>query len=260
VSKKDIILTCLALLAFSGCVSGKITEVTKRPAALPQDILEKIPVPDSGDTIRATARISLSSPEGDYSRKMVLLLRMPSSLRVETMPLFGPADFFLSVNEESLRVFFPGEGKFYVGAATRENLFMFFKVFLSPADMVPLLAGLPPYIAEGFLSGHMEEGLYRVDITSGKRRRSLWVDPNDHHTLTKIEDSDDGRTLWRATFTDRILASGIPYPRRVRIEVKEPGRVDMDIRYLDLDISPTGDTAILDLRIPSGITPIPIDR
>ncbi len=258
-SKKDIIVMCLALLAFSGCVSGKIPEVTKMPAALPQDILRKIPMPDSGDTIRATARISLSSSEGDYSRKMALLLRMPSSLRVETIPLFGPADFFLSANGESLKVFFPGEGKFYVGAATRENLLLFFKVFLSPADMVPLLAGLPPHIAGGRLSGHAEGRLYRVDIKSGKKRRSLWVDPDDH-TLTKIEDIDDGRVLWRATFTDHIVASGIPYPRRVRIEVKEPGRVNLDIRYLDLDISSAGDTAIFDLQIPSGITPIPIDR
>ncbi|MDO9515407.1 MAG: hypothetical protein Q7J01_04805 [Syntrophales bacterium] len=258
-SKKYIIAMCLVLLAFSGCVSGKIPEVIKRPAARPQDILGKIAMPDSGDTIRATAKISLSSPEGAYSRKMALLLRMPSSLRVEAMPLFGPADFFLSANEESIKVFFPGEGKFYVSAATRENLFLFFKVFLSPADMVPLLAGLPPHIAGGQLSGHVEGSLYRVDIKSGKRQRSLWVDPDDH-TLTKIEDIDDGRTLWRATFTDHIVVSGVPYPLRVRIEVKSPESVNMDIRYLDLDISPTEDTAIFDLQIPSGITPIPIGR
>ncbi|TFG93851.1 MAG: hypothetical protein E4H15_00175 [Syntrophobacterales bacterium] len=258
-SKKDIIVTCLALLVFSGCVSGKMPEVTKRPAVPPQDILGKIAMPDGGDTIRATVRISLSSPEGDYSRKMALLLRMPSSLRIETIPLFGPADFFLSANEETLKVFFPGEGKFYVGAATRENLFLFFKVFLSPADMVPLLAGLPPRITGEHLSGHMEGMLYRIDIKSGKGRRSLWVDPDDH-ILTKIEDIDDGRTLWRATFTDHIVVSGTPYPRRVHIEVREPGRVSIDIRYLDLDISSAGDTAIFDLRIPSGITPIPIDR
>ncbi len=258
-SKKDIIITCFTLLVLSGCVSGNIAEVIKRPAALPQDILEKIAMPGSSDTIRATARISLSSPEGNYSRKMALLLRMPSSLRVETIPLFGPADFFLSANPESLKVFFPGEGKFYVGAASRENLFLFFKVFLSPRDMVPLLAGRSPHITEGRLSGHMEENLYRVDIKSGKRKRSLWVDPGDQ-TLTKVEDSEDGRTLWNSTFSDYIVVSGTTYPRRIRIEVKEPGRVNMDIRYLDLDISSAGDTEIFDLQIPSGITPILIDR
>lgn len=236
-----------------------IPDVTKEPLASPEDVLGKIALPGRDDIIRATARISLSSPEGDYSRKMALLLRMPSFLRIETIPLFGPADFFLSANEESLKVFFPGEGKFYVGAATRKNLFLFSKVFLSPDDMVPLLAGLPPHIAAGQLSGHVEGRLYRVDIKSGKRRRSLWVDPGNQ-TLTKIEDIEDSRVLWRAVFADHIVVSGTPYPRRIHIEVKEPERVNMDIRYLDLDISSAEDTAIFDLRIPSGITPIPMDQ
>lgn len=226
----------------------------------PQDVLEKIAIPGTGDTLRATARVSLSSPEGDYSRKMALLVRQPSNLRVETIPLFGPADFFLSANREALKVFFPGEGKFYVGAATRENLSLFFKVFLSPADMVPLLAGgLPPHIPDGRLSGHMEEGAYRVDIRSGRRRRSLWVDPVSH-ILTKIEEADDHRTLWRAAFADHTVVDGTPYPRKIHVEVKEPERVEMDIRYLDLDTSFAADVAVFDLQIPSGITPIPIGR
>lgn len=226
----------------------------------PQDILEKIAVPDRGDTLRATARISLSSPEGNYSRKMALLVRPPCSLRVEAIPLFGPADFFLSVNEKDLKVFFPGEGKFYAGAATRENLSLFFKVFLSPADMVPLLVGgLPPHIPDGRLSGHMEDGVYRVDIRSGKRRRSLWVDPASH-TLTKIEETDDHRTLWRAAFEDHTVVGGASYPRKIHVEVKGPERVEMDIRYLDLDTSSAADMAVFDLQIPPGITPLPIDR
>ena len=258
-SKKDIIGLCLALLAFSGCVSGKIPEVTRGPLSHPYDILSKITIPDSGDTIRATARITLSSSEGTYSRKLALLLRMPSSLRAEAIPFFGPADFFLSANEEVLKVFLPGEGKFYVGAATRKNISLFFKIFLSPADIVPLLAGLPPHIPGGRLSEHVEERLYRVDIQSGKRKRSLWIDPGDY-TLTRIEDSDDGRTIWMAAFADHIVVSGVPYPRKIRIEMEEPERVKMNIRYLDLDTVSTGDTANFDLQIPSGITPIPIDR
>ncbi|MDD5723686.1 MAG: hypothetical protein PHY29_08115 [Syntrophales bacterium] len=259
-SKKDIIVTCLVLLAFSGCVPGKIPEVTtNRSAALPRDVLGKIATPDSDDTIKATAIISFSSPEGDYSRKVALLLRMPSFLRIEAIPFFGPADFFLSANEESLKVFFPGEGKFYVGAATRENLFLFFKVFFSPADMVPLLAGQPPNTTGGHLSGHVEGRLYRVNIKSEKRRRSLWID-TDGHILTRIEDVEDGRTLWRATFTDHIVVSGTPYPRRIRIQAKEPEGVEIDIRYFDLNISTNEDTTIFDLRIPPGIVPIPIDQ
>ena len=258
-SKKDIILVGIALFTLCGCISGKIPKVVKSPAVRPQDILEEIAMPESGDTIRATARVSLRSTEGYYSRKMMFLLRMPSSLRVETIPLFGPADFFLSVNEESLKVFLPGDGKFYVGAATRENLSLFFKVLFTPSDMVSVLSGRPPHITGGDLSVRVEGGLHRVDIKSGKTVRSLWVD-SDNRILKKIEEIEDGRTLWKAAFTDHVLVSGTSYPRGIQIEGGTLGEVTIDIRYLDLDTSYTGDTESFDLQVPPGITPIPVGR
>ncbi len=242
----------------SGCISGKIPEPTKGPMAFPENVLGKITMPDSGDIIRATANITIDSCEGKYSGKMALLLKMPSCLRVETMPVFGPADFFLSANEESFKVFFPGEGKFYVGRATRENLFLFFKIFLSPGDMVSILAGLPPQIMEGSLSEHVEGKLYRIDIKSGKRTRLLWINPDDY-TLTKIEDIDDGRLVYRATFEDHIVVNKMLYPKKISIEVEEPEMVSIDVRYLDIDILSDGNTTVFDLQTPSGIVPVFID-
>ena len=252
------ILICLVLFLISGCMSGKIPEFTKGAIVFPENVLGKIAMPDSGDIIRATAKITIDSHEGKYSGKMALLLKMPFSLRVETMPVFGPADFFLSTNEESLKVFFPSEGKFYVGKATRENLSLFFKGFLPPSDMVPILAGLPPQVMEGSLSEQVEGRLYRVDIRSGKRMRSLWVNPDDY-TLTKIEDIDDGRVTYRVTFEDHVIVNKIPYPKEIRIEVIEPERVRIDVRYLHLDIVSDGDTKVFDLQTPSGITPVFLD-
>jgi len=209
--------------------------------------------------MRATARITFSSPGGEYSRKMALVLRMPSSLRIEAIPFFGPTEFFLSANEENLKVFFPGEGKFYVGAATRKNLALFFRVPLAPADVVPLLAGVPPRVTAERLSGHAEGELYRIDIESGEGRRSLWVDPDDY-TVARIEDSEENSPLWSAAFEDRVAVRGTSYPRRIRIETHGPEGVRMDIRYLDLDVASTGDAATFDLPIPPGITPIPMER
>lgn len=242
----------------SGCISEKILEFRKGPVAFPENVLGKIAMPASGDIIRATANITLNSSEERYSRKVVLLLKMPSCLRVETMSVFGPADFFLSANEKSLKVFLPGEGKFYVGKATKENLFLFFKVLLSPGDMVPILAGLPPQIMEGDLSEYVEGRLYRVDIRSGKKKRSLWINPDDY-TLARIEEIDNGRIIYRATFRNLVVIDGIPYPRRIDIEMEEPERASISIRYLDLEISHDENTAAFDLRTPYGIIPVFID-
>ena len=258
-NKKNIVLICFIFLTLSGCISGKIPEVTKGPVAFPKDVLGKIAMPGSSDIIRATANITLNSSEGRYSRKIALLLKLPSCLRIETMPVFGPADFFLSANEKSLKVFSPGEGKFYVGKATRENFFLFFKVFLSPCDMVSILAGLPPQRMKGKLSEYIEERLYRVDIRSGKRKQSLWINP-DGYTLTKVEEIDDDRLVYRATFKDTVVDDGVPYPGRIDIEVEKPERASINIRYLNLEIlHDEKNMAVFDLRTPYGITSLSID-
>jgi len=243
----------------SGCISGKIPELAKSPMAFPEDVLGKIPMPAGSDIIKATANITLNSSEGRYSRKIALLLKVPSSLRIETMPIFGPADFFLSSNEKSFKVFFPGEGKFYAGKPTKENLFLFFKVLIPPGNMVSILAGLPPQqIMGGSLSEYVEGRLCRVDVRFGKRKRSLWVNPDDY-TLTKIEEIDDGRIIYRARFRDHIVVDGIPYPERINIEVENPEKTSINIHYLDLEVSRPENTRAFDLQTPSGITPISID-
>lgn len=257
-NKNYIILACFIFFMLSGCISVKIPESTKAPVDLPYDVLGKIAVPASGEIIKATAKLTIKSSEGRYSRKVALLLKMPSCLRVETLPVFGPADFFLSANEKSLKVFFPGEGKFYVGKATRENLFLFFKVSLPPGDMVSILAGLPPQILDEDLSEYVEGRLYRVDVRSAKRKLSLWVNPDDY-TLTRIEEVDNGRVIYRATFRDHIVIGGTPYPERIDIAVHEPERANINVQYLDMEISREKDAAVFDLQTPPGVTTVITD-
>ncbi|MBW2598702.1 MAG: hypothetical protein JRC60_01095 [Deltaproteobacteria bacterium] len=104
----------------------------------------------------------------------------------------------------------------------------------------------------------MEGKLYRVDIRSGKRKWSLWVNPDDY-TLTKVQEIDDSRVIYRATFSDHVVIDGMPYPGRIDIKVEEPERASINICYLYLGISHNESVAAFDLQTPSGITPVFID-
>jgi len=259
VNKTNCVLICFLLLIISGCISGKVPEIAKGPIAPPCGILAKIAMPSPGDgIIRATADITLSTYEGRYSRKTALLLKRPASMRIETVPVFGPADFFFSANEKYLKVFLPGEAKFYVGKATKENFFLFFKVPLSPGDMVSMLVGLPPQIMEGNISEYMEGKKYRFDIRSGQRKQSLWVSPEDYR-LTKIEEIDDGRLIYRATFADSITVGGASYPGKIDIETENPEKVSLHILYRNLDVLPDENTELFDLQTPCGLSPVFVD-
>ncbi len=257
-SKKIFTTMVFAVLFFSGCIPGNISQISKSPSLTPQGVLDKIVAQQNREgTIKALAKISISSSEGDYSRKVALLLRMPSFLRIETIPFFGPADFLLSVNRESLKVFFPAEGEFYVGSPTQENLFLFFKIFLPPSDVIPLLSGVLPYINNELISGHIEGDLYALDLRAGKKRRLLWVNPADD-TLHRIKALENDEICWSAAFKDHLLVNGISYPRSIRIEIKSPEKITIEIKYSELAVADEENPAIFDLPTPYGVRQIPI--
>ena len=145
-----------------------------------------------------------------------------------------------------------------MGKATKENFFLFFKVPLSPGDMVSMLVGLPPQIMEGNISEYMEGEKCRVDIRSGQRKQSFWVSP-DGYRLTKIENIDDGRLIYRATFADSVTVGGTSYPGKIDIETENPEKASLHIRYRNLDVLSDENKELFDLQTPCGLSPVSVD-
>ena len=152
------------------------------------------------------------------------MMKRPAFLRVESIPLMGPPDLYLSVAEGELRVFLPGKGAFYTGRATPQNISRFFPVFMPAADMVSLLMGVPPEDAEEMqsLAGEREEGLYRVDqYQSGRKMRSLWIDPADGRLIRFRRFMEDGSIVYTADFADHTRIGEDFLPQQVTIREEE---------------------------------------
>ena len=103
------------LLIFLACAMKKtqtIHEGSERGFSSPLAVLEKI---DSNHHfhagVKAIARIEVTTPEGRYPLKAVLVLKRPSSLRLESIPLIGPADLFFDRPRKCLESFCAGEEK-----------------------------------------------------------------------------------------------------------------------------------------------------
>ncbi len=262
---KKYILTILFLflfLAFGGCAPKKVTAPFKGYVLPPEDVLKNVSRTDNlRDTLKAIAHIAVDTPEGKYSMKVALIVKRPSFLRVEAMPIIGPSDLFLSISENSLKVFLPKEGKFYIGHATRKNLAMFFPINLKAEDIISILVGTPPYIKEQniTLRGQVEGELYRINVmTQGKKIQSLWVNPDGN--LVKIEVLDnEGEISYTARLKDHHQICGTSIPGKVIIITGKPSKLNARIRYSDTQLTQNVNPAIFDLDIPPGIEPIFID-
>ncbi len=135
----------------SGC-AGRRVAVSGSEYLSPEAALRALASSDPGDrTLTVTARIEIKRLSERHVMKAALMMKRPAHLRLESIPLFGPPDFFLSIEAGEIRVFIPGKETFYVDRATEGNLSRFFPLALPAAETVSLLMGrLPETRGDGF--------------------------------------------------------------------------------------------------------------
>jgi hypothetical protein len=257
-------------LIFSACAITKTQKIggsSKQSFSSPLVVLEKIDRDNQlKDGVKAIARIEVNTPEGRYPLKAALVLKRPSSLRLESMPIIGPADLFLTVHENILKVFVPQKGKFYIGKATTRNLARFIPVAettLIMEDMTSILMGMRPEVRGETitLEGSSDGNLYRVDILSKTRKiQSLWVDPEEDHLVRVDLFTGDNSRLYSARFIGWERIENMILPESVTIAYGENDKPDIIIRYVDIGPAAGIDATIFDLKPPPGVIPISLDR
>jgi hypothetical protein len=182
------------------------------------------------------------------------------------MPIIGPADLFLTVHENVLKVFVPQKGKFYTGKATSRNLAYFIPVAataLRIEDMTSILLGMRPEIGGKTitLDGSSDGGLYRVDVFSeGRKIQSLWVDPGEDRLVRVDSFAADNSRLYSARFIGREHIENMTMPESVTIAYGDNEKPDIIIRYVDIGPAKGLDATIFDLKPPPGVKPDSLDR
>ena len=246
-------------LILSGCAG-------RRPPALrtlyhsPEAALRALAASAPADqTLTATARIEINHQGERYPLKIAVMMKRPAFLRVESIPLLGPPDFFLSVAKDELRVYLPEKNAFYTGRAVPQNISRFFPIFMPAAEMISLLMGIAPDNREEspVLRGEQEEKYYRVDeYASDRRTRSLWIDPSGNR-LVRIRTFAEGETVvYEAAFAEHAPVGEGFMPQRLTIT--GDGMAALSLRYTDLRPI-AADPESFPLPLPEGITPILLD-
>lgn len=255
--KRALILLIILGVAVSGC-AGRQPRVHYPPAyASPEAALRAVAT-DSAGTITATAKIEISDAGKRYPLKAALMLKRPASLRLESIPLLGPPDFFISLTAGEMRIFIPAKGSFYTGAATPHNISRFLHLYVSAEELVSLLLGLPPddETKEGKRAGRQEENLYRVDQEKKDNGQlSIWIDPSIGK-IVKAALTQNGVKIYEAVFEGHLRTGEYYLPQHIAIT----GHTTSALKITYTEIQPLLDVdASFTLPVPVGITPIPLD-
>jgi len=213
-------LTLLLLLA--GCTIGKtVAPVEIKGFSSPQAALAAIKPGEDTDTLyRMTTKVSAPSPQGKLNFRLAVIMQSPDKLRIESIPILGPPDFMLAMQERRFQVYLPGKQEWITGDATPENLARFLPLSWSLERWMALLRGYGPAVFSDPASvrGKMEGLFYRVDaLFSDSTVESLWIDPVNKR-LRKSERLVSGGLKETVLFTAFRQINGRDFPGHIRIE------------------------------------------
>jgi len=255
---RHIFALCLFTAAtVIGCAGQQLVEYPK-PYDSPQRALNIIESNAVSDTITATAKIEIMEQGSRYVFKAALMLKRPGSLRLELMPLIGPPDLFVSIDNGEMRIFIPAKKSFYTGQATAQNIARFLHVFVDGNELISIMMGVPPCSANPcrLLTGSMEEKLYRIDQhREDGKTLSFWIDPLTD-TVVRGSLNQYKNKYYEAFFDKYTTLDGKHMPQCVTITGRNTS--SMKIRYSAIKTI-LNDSDSFALRIPDGITPIPLD-
>jgi len=247
------LLLAIITTVLSGCTGRQTIITTPQGYDSPEAALKAADSPLFSGVLTATAKIEITDEGARYPMKAALMIKAPSFLRLESIPVIGLPDLFVSLNTDEMRIYIPSRKCFCAGPATSRNIAKFLHIDIEAEELVPILLGRSPMRAgkEFILSGKMEESLYRIDQFRNDAIFSIWVNPAADKIIRMVF-RRNGEDIYEAIFENYISVEGHYLPQQIAINAKNAKKVK--IKYLDVQLAPDSRESFA-LPCPDGVTP-----
>ena len=258
-SGKLILVPQIALLLLSGLIYGCLHRIIPQLDVPPEKHLTTV----SGDvtqdkTLSAIAQIYLVTKQGYQPVRAALVIRKPSYLRLELLPVIGTPDFFLVATPVGMSIFIPSKGEFYRGKPTGANLSKFLPWDFNIEDIVMILSGTYPALPEKEVSSqsYRDGNLQRIEMKAKSgSSQTIWI--GEKNRLFKyIRNDESGKEIYRVQYEDYEQESFIAG----EITIKMADSVNsISVKYSGIKIETAADLSIFELPVPEGVQTISLD-
>jgi len=209
-------------------------------------------------TLSAIAQIDLVTKEGYQPVRAALVMRKPSYLRLELLPVIGTPDFFLAATPVGMSIFIPSRGEFYRGKPTGANLAQFLSWDFNIEDIVMIFSGTYPSLPQKDVSSHSyrEGNFLRIEMKAKSgSSQTIWI--GEKNRLSKyIRNDESGKEIYQVQYEDYEQESIIA--GKITIKMAD-GVNSISVKYSDLKIETTSDLSIFELPVPEGMKIIFLD-
>jgi outer membrane lipoprotein-sorting protein len=246
----------LAPLLLSACAA-----LPPLPPAVPpaQEVLQQVKARQAAVLgLKGLARVKVSSPEKSFSNQQVLFARRPGFLRVESLSPLGTPLLSLVTDGKEIRLYNPGENKYYRGGWRSDSLSFAFPLALPPEEVVLFLLGGVPLAEQEAVSLRPEskEGLWILDLLSPGRSeaQTLWVHPQTFHILRA--DLKRPESSYQLVYSDFRRVKEILFPHQMRL-LAEDQKLRISAEFPEVDLNPEWGDQDFSLPVPRGATVLP---
>jgi outer membrane lipoprotein-sorting protein len=209
-------------------------------------------------TLSALAQIDLVTKQGYQQVKAALVIKKPSYLRLELLPIIGTPDFFLVATPVQMAIFIPSRGEYYRGKPTGANLAKFLSWDFSIEDIVTIFSGTYPSLPEKEVSSqsYQEGNFLRIEMKAKSgRSQTIWI--GEKNRLSKyIRNDESGKEIYQVQYDDYEPESIIA--GKITIKMAD-GITSISVKYSGLKIETSADLSIFEMPTPEGIKTIFLD-
>jgi outer membrane lipoprotein-sorting protein len=216
------------------------------------------------ESLRAVARVTVTSAQGRYSTRQTFLWRRPALLRLDTLSLFGQPVMSLVADAVQASIYYPTEGAFFQGPASAGTLARVVGLPLDAEEVAPLLMGyIRPAPAQQVSTIYLQADesmlLLRFRNGEGGLIQDAWVDPDQLLPRRVLRYSQRGLAIVDIAYSDvRLLTETFPAPHALAIWLPD-AEMEVRIQFLTVDLNPALSPAVFHLSPPAGmlIRPLP---
>jgi outer membrane lipoprotein-sorting protein len=261
----------LALLLAVGVVAcaprPRVREPITRPATdiSPEGILAVFDQRwQFAESLRALARVTVTSAQGRYSTRQTFLWQRSALLRLDTVSLFGQPVMSLVADAAQASIYYPSEGAFFRGPSSAATLARVVGLPLDVKEVAPLLMGyIRPSPAQqvGAIYLQTDEGMHLLRFLDreGGLIQDAWVDPDQLLPRRVLRYTQRGLRTVDIAYSDfKPLTEPFPAPHTLAIWLPHV-ETEVRIQFLTVDLNPTLSPTVFNLSPPAGvlIRPLP---
>jgi hypothetical protein len=248
-----------ALLATAACHPRRPPpDLSLDPATL---LAEVRAAQDRVWSVQGRARVGVDSPGGSGGVDQHLVAERPDRLRIEAYDFFGNVVAVLAVAEGRLALYDAREQAFLRGAATPANLARLVQVPVTPEALVTLLCGSAPLLDGAPLTAEPGDGRVLLSLRAGDLVQRLEVGPGAAllaSRVRRVTAAGETPVGLDAEFSGHVLHGGQSLPTRVTAHVPD-ARVDLSLRWRELEANGPVDPALFRLSPPAGARVVDLD-